>query len=238
MAAMEEGQCQGVRIAVLDSGIEIGHPDFRGRSLCDDMVVELENFTPGEGEDVYGHGTAIASIIWKLAPQAEIGSFRVLGPNLSARSALVARAAEKAISLGYHILNCSFACGLASHLALYKSWTDQAALKGVQVVAASGSHDFLRPEWPAHFATVLGVDCGAVAGLTHRGGSLIEFVAPGSDVPVAWRDRGHRLMTGSSFAAAHLTGLLGRILAHHDLRDTLLTKALLREVSRTALQSL
>jgi subtilisin family serine protease len=232
--AMARGQGAGVRVAILDSGIEIGHPAFAGKRLRDDVAVSLDGFTEGGGVDIYGHGTALASIIWRLAPEAEIGSFRVLGANLAARSALVVRAAEKATALGYHILNCSFACGISGQLALYKNWTDRAALEGIHVVAASGSR--VVPEWPAHLGTVLGVDCAMNSHelLGHRQGGLVEFVAPGEEIDVAWKDGGRRLMTGSSFAAAHVTGLMARLLSEHPIRDPLLLKAVLRRLAKPA----
>lgn len=231
-AAMAHGDGAGVRVAILDSGVEINHPDFGGRRLQDDVVVELEETLPGDGVDIYGHGTALASIIWGLAPKAQIGSFRVLGPNLRSRSALVTRAAESAISLGYHILHCSFACGIPGHLPLYKSWADRATLSGVHVVAASGSHDLAAPEWPAHLGTVLGVDAAASGegAPAFRTGTLVAFTAPGSECHVAWNHGQRRVMTGSSFAAAHFSGLLARLLSVHGSQDPFFLQALLRQV--------
>ena len=156
--AIEQGDGHGVRVAVLDSGIEASHPSFSGRRLHDDVVTEADgHIRAGKGEDLYGHGTAVAGIIWQLAPQAEIGSFRVFGSSLSARTAQVSVAARKAVSLGYRVLNCSFACGISGHLPIYKDWADCALLSGVHVVAASGSPEI--SEWPAHLSSVLGVDC-------------------------------------------------------------------------------
>ena len=51
-AAIREGDGAGVRIAVLDSGIEIGHPDFRGRELDDDLVMDDADF----GQFAEGNG--------------------------------------------------------------------------------------------------------------------------------------------------------------------------------------
>ena len=231
-AAIRDGRGKGVRVAVLDSGVEIGHPRFRGRTLLDDLAVRVaedEPFVPGRGEDLYGHGTAVAGLIWEEAPEAQIGSFRVLGPSLSARTAQVALAARKAMALGYQILNCSFACPLGGHLPVYKEWLDEAFLKGVHVVAASGSHR--QAEWPAHFSSVLGVDCGAgsLPGRVERvRGRMVDFVCPAENLTVAWRAGGTRTMTGSSFAAARLTGLVARILSRHPDCDVAAMKALLR----------
>jgi subtilisin family serine protease len=230
--AIEQGDGRGVRIAVLDSGIETAHPFFSGRSLHDDVVTEANgHIGPGRGQDLYGHGTAVAGIIWQLAPKAEIGSFRVFGSSLSARTAQVSVAARRSISLGYHVLNCSFACGISGHLPTYKDWVDCALLSGVHVVAASGSPEV--SEWPAHLSSVLGVDCALSnrGGLRFLPGRMVEFAAPAAEVRVAWKQGGHRVMTGSSFAAAWLSGMLARLLSVYPGIDPLLAKSLLRRVA-------
>ena len=231
--AIEKGDGHGVRIAVLDSGIETSHPHFSGRRLNDDIVSdENGNLRQGKGEDIYGHGTAVAGIIWSLAPNAEIGSFRVLGSSLSARTAQVSVAARRSIALGYDILNCSFGCGISGHLPLYKDWADYALLSGVHVVAASGSPEVA--EWPAHLSSVLGVDCALSneGGLRYLPGSLVEFAAPAAGVRVPWKQGGQRVMTGSSFAAAWVSGVLARLLSIYPEIDPFLAKSLLRRLAR------
>lgn len=230
--AMKRGDGRRVRIAVLDSGIESSHPNFSGRRLHDDLVSEANgHIREGKGEDLYGHGTAIAGIIWRLAPKAEIGSFRVLGSSLSARTTQVSVAARRCLSLGYQVLNCSFGCGISGHLPLYKEWVDHALLSGVHVVAASGSPEV--SEWPAHLSSVLGVDCALSneGGLRYLPGRIVEFAAPAAEVRVPWKHGGQRVMTGSSFAAAWLSGMLARLLSVYPEIDPFLAKSLLRRVA-------
>ena len=90
--ALRRGRGRGVRIAVLDSGVDVTHPAFAGRTLCDDLAIVEDGHrlkvVPGEGRDLFGHGTAVAGIIQEVAPEAEIGSIRVLGESLSARTAI------------------------------------------------------------------------------------------------------------------------------------------------------
>jgi len=230
--AMERGDGQGVRIAVLDSGVEISHPDFFGQQLYHDLLPDTAGgMREGNGEDMYGHGTAVSGIIWRLAPRAEIGSFRVLGSSLSARTAQVSVAARRSIALGYNILNCSFGCGISGHLPIYKEWADSALLAGIHVVAASGSPE--TSEWPAYLSSVLGVDCALSndAGLRCLPGRMVEFAAPAAEVRVPWKDGGHRVMTGSSFAAAWVSGILARLLSVYPKIDPILAKSLLRRVA-------
>ena len=230
--AMKRGDGHGVRVAVLDSGVEIAHPDFFGQYLDDDLVPDASGgMREGSGEDMYGHGTAVSGIIWRLAPKADIGSFRVLGSSLSARTAQVSVAARKSITLGYNILNCSFGCGISGHLPIYKEWVDNALLSGVHVVAASGSPE--SSEWPAYLSSVLSVDCALSndGGLRYLPGRMVEFAAPAAEVRVPWKNGGHRVMTGSSFAAAWLSGMLARLLSVYPEIDPMLAKSLLRRVA-------
>ena len=166
-----------------------------------------------------------------LRQKAQIGSFRVLGSSLSARTAQVSIAARKSIALGYNILNCSFGCGISGHLPIYKEWVDSALLSGIHVVAASGSPE--TSEWPAYLTSVLGVDCALSndGGLRYLPGRMVEFAAPAAEVRVPWKNGGHRVMTGSSFAAAWLSGMLARLLSVYPEIDPFLAKTLLRRVA-------
>lgn len=204
----------------MDSGIERDHPLLDGVHFADDLAVidtgvALETVA-GDGQDVFGHGTAVAGIIRELAPDAEIGSIRVLGEQLNSRTAIIREAARQAIDRGYHILNCSFGCGVLEHVLLYKSWVDEAYLKDIHVVAACNNLDFTKPEWPGHFPSVLTVnmtDCAQDDAFFYKSGHLVEFVARGVNVHVAWKGRQVKDVTGSSFAAARVAGLLARLLS-------------------------
>ncbi len=241
-AHLRDGSGRGVKIAVLDSGIEIAHPALRGMRLTDDVVVTSDGMRfsclPGDGSDVFGHGTAVAGIIHELAPEAEIGSFRVLGTELDSRTALICEAAFEALDRGYHILNCSFGCHFKQHALQYKAWVDAAYLRGAHVIAASNNPESTRPEWPGHFSSVITVSTSAtssrVAGkdmLHYRAGSLVEFSAPGINLEVAWKDCSRKTVSGSSYATPHVTALLARLLSHSpDLTPTQ-AKALLQHLA-------
>src|SRR6185503_8299555 len=143
----------------------------------------------GQGRDLFGHGTAIASIIHQIAPQCQIGSFRVLGEQLRSRTAIIREGVRQALERGYHLLNCSFGCGREDQVLQYKDWIDEAYLKGRHVVAACNNHDFMKREWPGHFSSVITVNFANVAQAEtfyYRPGNLVEFAARGQDIEVAW----------------------------------------------------
>ena len=236
---MTRGTGKGVKIAIIDSGVEISHPDLAGLKLVDDIAV-LDNglqldVVPGDGHDVYGHGTAVAGIVRKLAPDAEIGSFRVLGPNLGSRTVIIREGVRQALDRGYNILNCSFGCGLEEHLPSYKSWIDEAYLKGVHVVAACNNMDFTKPEYPGYFPSVIAVNFGRASddeAFFYRPGNLVEFAARGDEVEVAWADGSRKKVTGSSFATPHIVGLLARMLSVCPGLPPLQAKAVLHQLAR------
>ena len=75
--ALAKGTGKGIRIAVIDSGVEIDHPALAGLTLLDDLHVvdagvQIE-VKQGDGTDVFGHGTAVSGVIRRIAPDAQIG---------------------------------------------------------------------------------------------------------------------------------------------------------------------
>jgi len=235
---LRSGRGGNVKVAVLDSGIETSHPLLRGLDLADDLAIVDQNFQiaaiPGEGRDVYGHGTAIAGIIRELAPEAEIGSFRVLGEHLRSRTLIIREGVRLALERGYHILNCSFGCGREDQVLFYKDWIDEAYTLGRHIVASCNNEDFMKREWPGHFPSVITVnftDCTQAEVFFCRLGQLVEFAARGQDIEVAWTQGGRKKVTGSSFAAPHLSALLARILSRSPSLTPLQAKSLLHTLA-------
>lgn len=232
--ALAEGRGNGVRVAVLDSGVEAGHFALQGLRLSDDLAVTSDGVElkvqAGEGRDLFGHGTAIAGIIHQIAPEAEIGSFRVLGEHLKTRTAVICEGVRQAIDRGYHILNCSFGCGREDLVLQYKNWVDEAYIRRRHIVASCNNYDFMKREWPGHFPTVITVNflkTHIEEALYYRPGSLVEFAACGQDIEVAWSGGGKKKVTGSSFATPRAAGLLARLLSKTPGLSPLQAKALL-----------
>ena len=231
---LKEGTGRGVKVAVLDSGIETAS----NWELADDVAL-VENdlqlrIVPGEGQDVYGHGTAIADILRRVAPEVSVGSFRVLGAQLRSRTAIINAGVRLALDRGYHILNCSFGCARPDHVLQYKDWIDEAYLRGRHVVAACNNDDYTRREWPGHFPSVVTVRLVRSAdplALFFSPGTLVEFGAAGEDVDVAWIGGARKRVSGSSFAAPHVAGLLARLISCCPELSPLQAKGLLQQLA-------
>ena len=236
--ALRHGDGNGVRIAVLDTGIEASHPAFRNLTLVDDVILVGDGprvrVSDGQGEDAYGHGTAVAGIIHELAPRAAIGSFRVLGADLASRTSIIAAGARLAMERGYDILNCSFGCrGDAAYVLPFKDWVDEAYLQKVHIVSACSNVDIDRREWPSHFPTVVSVNMARTGpGIFHHlPGHLVEFATGGQGVEAPWLAGSLRTVTGSSYAAPVMAALLARMLSRTGPMHPVLAKAMLRELA-------
>ncbi|MEM1443205.1 MAG: S8 family serine peptidase, partial [Verrucomicrobiota bacterium] len=218
--AARSGTGRGVKVAVIDSGVESDHPRLAGATINDSVGFEERNgiveVVEENAGDSFGHGTAVADIIHQDAPEAEIGSFRVIDARSVSRTHLICAGVREAMKRGYHILNCSFGCrGLAKFILPHKEWSDQAWLKGVHVVAACSNTDNDEAEWPSHFAPVFGVDLADTDedAVFYRPEHLVSFSARGENIEVAWLNGGIQRQTGTSFAAPKISAHIARILS-------------------------
>jgi len=108
--AFDGGTGRGVTVAIIDSGLEVDHPALQGR-VIESVAVEMRDGEPAivkdEGVDLYGHGTACGGIVLGFAPEAELVSIRVLGPDLKGKGAAFLAGLEWAIERGCDVANLS-----------------------------------------------------------------------------------------------------------------------------------
>ena len=242
--ALRSGRGEGVKVAIIDSGIDLAHPALAGLQLEDDITVSCDGINlqidEGDGTDVYGHGTAVASLVLREAPVVKLGSFRALDSSNHARSFVIAECVNQAISRGYQIINCSFGCrGLPRYVMDYKEWVDRAYLEGVQVVAACSNIDVGIREWPAYFPSVFsvrGIDCHPDA-FYFTAGRMVSFRACGERVEVPWLYGGTKVETGSSYAAPLIAGKIARFLSAIPGIDPAAVKPLLSVLAERRVDS-
>jgi len=187
---------------------------------------------------VVGHGTDVASILRQYVPEAEIHSLRVLGPSLHGASELILTGLGWGIRQGYDIIVCSFGTACHDFLGDYKRLVDRAFCRNVWIVAAASSCYLRDEEYPACFPTVLSTDAAALDGLAlrRRRERLVEFVANGEGLHVAWRDGGYRTVSGSSFAAPHLAALAAKLRQLHPAWNACQAKTALYALAEPAPQ--
>lgn len=210
----------GVTVAIIDSGVERGHPAVGGR-LVRSVRVDLGGAEPvvvddPEASDLVGHGTACAGIIHGLAPAADLVSIRVLGPDNKGKGAAFAAGLEWAIGQGADVVNLSLSSKSEALYAAFHELADAAYFANVLLVSAA--NNVPGPSYPSLFAAVVSVAAHDVPDpwtWFYNPSPPVEFGAYGLDVDVAWRDGGRILATGNSFAAPHVAGLAALIRARH-----------------------
>jgi subtilisin family serine protease len=224
---LRESALAPVDVAVLDSGIDATHPDLAGRVAAafgadkvDGEPVIAPQAHPAN-HDQFGHGTAVASIIANIAPNARIVDYRVLGfDNTGSGDALVA-ALKAAVDAGHRVINMSLAAK-AEFASKLQPLCDRAYRAGQIVVAAKRNMPLVDMGYPAELTSVISVDRDAFAtnlGLRYTPNATIEFVAHGEQVTVAASGGGYTTKTGTSFATPAVAGIVAVLLgAHPDLR--------------------
>ncbi len=211
---------RGVSVAIVDSGIDAEHPDLLGK-VVESVEARLDNkrivFDTSTSGDSAGHGTACAGIIAKIAPDAQLHSIKVLGSaGLGDGQAFLA-GLEYCIKQRYRVINLSLGTTKPQFFSPLHDLLDRAYQAGCIVVAAA--NNLPHPSFPSVFSSsLISVIKSAEADPLNFGfhfGEVIELTAPGVNIRTAWLDKGHRTLTGNSFACPHIVGVIALLLEKH-----------------------
>src|SRR5215471_2066645 len=230
-----------VTIALVDTGVEIDHPDLRGQ------VIETANFVDG-GELTFPHdrhGTAVAGVIaaradngtgiFGIAPGAHLIAVKACWQRTASdRQAVcsswsLAKALDFVLHTRAQVLNLSLG-GPADPLLTRLLTT--ALTQGRTVVAATLEARAQAPGFPASLEGVLAVRASDPAGQVHGelyGLPCPALAAPGIDILTTVPTDSYDFLSGSSLAAAHVTGVIALLLEY----DPRLTPAQVQAVLRT-----
>jgi subtilisin family serine protease len=211
----------GVRVCVLDSGIEAGHPLVgeveRSVTVVDEEDGDGEPAIVDDGEgDVSGHGTACAGIIRSLAPEASISSARVLGSDVNGRFATLRAGIAWAVDERFDVCNLSLSVRNRAFALDLCELADRASHGGTMLVCSA--HNLPVESYPWRFASVVSVgshDEPDPWRLYWNPEPPVELYARGVGVPIAWPGGGTIRATGNSFAAPHVAGLLALVRSKH-----------------------
>ena len=229
----------GVRVAIIDSGVEADHPRVRGRLVEQHAVVLTDEGgsvepDPGTG-DLFGHGTACAGIIVGLAPDVEIVSLRVLGSDLKGKGRAFVSALEWVIEHRVSVVNLSLSSKSEQLYGLFHELADEAYFNNVTLVSAA--NNVPGASYPSLFSSVISVaahDEPDPMRFYYNPAPPVEFGAWGVDVPVAWLGGGETLATGNSFAAPHIAGLVALLRSKHAGLTPFEIKAILAAIADNA----
>ncbi len=210
---------KGVRVCILDSGIEAGHPLVAGIEGAvvvslgedDEPVVEEDD----EG-DLCGHGTACAGIIRSIAPECSLFSVRVLGAGYTGSGPVLLAGLRWAVDQGFDLVNMSLSTTKSQFAGILHELADSAYFRRTVLVASA--HNMPVESYPWRFASVISVGSHEQAdSLTwyYNPEPPVEFFARGVGIDVAWLDGEEIRVTGNSFATPHMTGICALVLDKH-----------------------
>ena len=210
---------EGVRVCVLDSGIETSHPLVGEIKNAVNISID-ENENPiaeadTEG-DLCGHGTACAGVIRALAPDAEIHSVRVIGAGFSGSGSVLIAGLRWAVAQGYDIVNMSLSTTKRRFGDVLHELADTAYFNRSILVASA--HNMPVESYPWRFSSVISVGSHEEADplvFYANPNPPVEFFARGVDVDVAWLGGGTIRATGNSFATPAISAIAALVLSKH-----------------------
>lgn len=209
-----------VKIAVVDTGVDLNHPDLKGRLLKGYNVLKKNNHPNDEN----GHGTHVAGIIASETNNQEgtagvtwynkIMPVKVMNKEGYGTSFDIAKGIVWATDHGADVINLSL--GNYQPSAVMQEAIQYAFDKNVVLVAAAGNDSTSQPSYPSAFPEVLSVSAvnpdGSRADFSNYG-DYIDVTAPGVSIPSTYFKNRYASLSGTSMASPHVAGLVGLILS-------------------------
>jgi subtilisin len=208
-----------VRVCILDSGIESGHPRVGELEQAVAVtVVEGEEVEISEDEegDLCGHGTACAGIVRSLAPESRLSSVRVLGAGFTGSGPALLGGLRWAVEQGFDVINMSLSTTKRQFAGILHELADTAYFRRTVLVASA--HNMPVESYPWRFSSVISVGSHEEDdphAYYYNPNPPVEFFARGVDVEVAWLGGGNLRVTGNSFATPHMSAICALVLGKH-----------------------
>jgi subtilisin len=232
---------QAVRVAVLDTGFDLQHPDFAGRTVVHSSFVAGQ-----EVQDLHGHGTHCIGTAcgprqpatmpgYGVAFQSEIYAGKVLSNEGSGTDAGILSGIAWAITNGCAVVSMSLGAPVQPGTPFSRTFervARRALSQGTLIIAAAGNASdratgVISPVGhPANCPSILAVgaidvqlkiadfSCGTVDNI-----GAVDLCGPGVDVHSSWKDQGHKRVSGTSMATPHVSGIAALISQATGARD-------------------
>ncbi|NHM33802.1 S8 family peptidase [Neobacillus terrae] len=207
-----------VKIAVVDTGVDLTHPDLAHRLTKGYNAIENNN----RADDDNGHGTHVAGIIASVTNNRKgvagitwynpIMPVKVLNSEGAGGSFDVAKGVRWAADHGADVINLSL--GNYKNSAVMRDAINYALKKDVVIVCAAGNDNTNQPSYPAAYPGVVGVSAvdwnGRRADFSNYG-NYVDVAAPGVEIASTFFNGQYASLSGTSMAAPHVTALAGLI---------------------------
>ncbi len=219
---------QGITVAVLDTGLDLAHPDFAGRDIVSRSFVQGQTVQDGQGHGTHTAGTAAGSLAptegprYGVAHAARIMIGKVLSDEGSGTDGDILAAMCWAIVGGAHVISMSLGADVDEVSTAYETVGRRALAAGSLVIAAAGNNAARsdgNPGFvgiPANSSSIMAVAAVdpalAIADFSARSsttdGGKIDIAGPGVAVYSSWpMPTRYRTIAGTSMATPHVAGI-------------------------------
>lgn len=195
-----------IRVVIIDSGVCTNHDEFKEDCLIG-FTWHANSIIEGF-EDVYGHGTAIYSIIRKIREYAEIINIKLNHIQGGANERDLLELLQYIYQyMEVDIVNISAGLDTCENYFEMEEICSLLKQKGIVVIAAFGNEG--NYTYPATFSSVIGVlsdrECKNSRDFLYVEDEIVNLCARGGRQKVAWTDPPYTIVEGNSFACAHVT---------------------------------
>ncbi|MBW4511268.1 MAG: S8 family serine peptidase [Scytonematopsis contorta HA4267-MV1] len=252
---------RSIKVAVLDTGIDLKHPDLIGRTITTKSFIEGEDVQDGNGHGTHCIGTACGTNKptrlprYGIAYNCEIYAGKVLSNEGSGSDSGILQGIEWAIANGCHVISMSL--GAPARVGepfspVYEEVAKRALRRGTLIVAAAGNESrrdtgIIKPvARPANCPSIMAVaaldSALQIARFSNRGinpnGGQVDIAAPGVAVYSSWpMPTQYRSISGTSMATPHVAGIAALHAEATGLRGLELWSVLMRTARRLPLPS-
>ncbi|CRL52384.1 S8 family serine peptidase [Pseudomonas sp. URMO17WK12:I11] len=220
----------GIKVAVLDTGLDLLHPDFSGRAVfANSFIPGVSTVQDGHGHGTHCTGTACGPLLpvsgarYGVAHDAELLVGKVLSDQGSGRDGGILAGIDWAISNGSQIISMSLGADVTSTSTAYEAAGKRALDAGTLIVAAAGNNarrlngEFGFVTRPANSRTFMAVGALAnrlqTANFSSRDtvlalGTSVDIAGPGVDIYSSWPlPAQFNVISGTSMATPHVAGI-------------------------------
>ena len=211
----------GVKVAVLDTGIDLDHPD-----LADNIKGNYNAINPTKsGDDDNGHGTHVAGIIagvdnaigvLGVAPEAHLYAVKVLNRTGSGYFSDIIEGLQWCVENGIQVVNMSL--GSRSNVQSFHDAITATYGAGITLVAAAGNSGpgDNTVEYPAKYPEVIAVSAtdssDSIAYFSSRGPE-VDLAAPGVSINSTYKGGSYKVLSGTSMASPHVAGAAALVIS-------------------------
>lgn len=207
---------EGVKIAIIDSGINHSHPDLYNKI---NKIINFKHYE--ESIDLNGHGTAMAGVIagdkTGVAPNSELYIAKVLNKDGFGTASDILEGITFAINYNVDILSVSL--GMRKEVPKgIKLAIDKATKKGITVVCATGNLGRRYVDYPARYSNVIGVggldEDGNLSQFSNYGDGM-NFTAPSTNVITTNNNGKYISLNGTSLSSAYVAGVVALVKSYY-----------------------